>query len=414
MSARMADGWNYGEDPPKVVPLPLWAMPARLTDPTKIPPREWLYGTRLIRRFVTVTVAPGGTGKSMYAIGVGMCLATGKSFLRDTVFKQVNSWIMNLEDPMEELDRRVAAMMIRHNITREELEGRFFLHSGRDRRLTVAQLTDYGEITYPDKDAVIAAAQAAQIGHIVVDPFVKSHGLEENSNPHMDAAATAWAEIGQATGAAIDLIHHTRKGAVTDVDAARGGKALTDASRVSQTMAVMSPEEAEKLGVPDTKRWQYVRLDDAKANMAPRATDARWFQLEMIQLHNGTEEYPNGDNVASIAPWDPPAPFDGLTWPMISQILARIERGPSPGEMWTLTRRGRSNDRWAGNAFTGITDKSDGQKQSILSKWHDAGVLVEVEYKSPATRKLTAGLEVTTAKVLEMKAEASREVGENA
>ncbi len=404
----MADGWGYDETP-KVVNLPWRAMPARLPNPTDIGPREWLYGTRLIRRFVTVTVAPGGTGKSMYAIGVGMCLATGKSFLRDPVFRQVNSWIMNLEDPMEELDRRVAAMMIRHNITREELEGRLFLHSGRDRRLTVAKLTDYGEITYPDKDSVIAAAEAANIGHIVVDPFVKSHGLEENSNPHMDAAATAWAEIANATGAAIDLIHHTRKGAVTDVDAARGGKALTDASRVSQTMAPMTSEEAEKLGIPDAKRWQYVRLDDQKANMAPRATDARWFQLEMVQLHNGTEEYPNGDNVAAIAPWDPPTPFEGLTWPMISQVLARIERGPSPEEMWTLTRRGRANERWAGNAFSGIADKSDGQKQAILSQWHKAGVLEECEYHSPKSRKPAVGVVVVTAKVLEMKCELGRE-----
>ncbi len=71
----------------------------------------------------------------------------------------------------------------------------------------MAQRSDDGyTLQFPDKDALVAAARSASIGLIVVDPFVKSHLLEENSNPDMDAAATAWAEVGDATGAAILLV----------------------------------------------------------------------------------------------------------------------------------------------------------------------------------------------------------------
>ena len=118
----------------------------------------------------------------------------------------------------------------------DEVEGRLFLHSGRDRPVTIAagERDRRVSIAYPDKEALILAAREENISLIVVDPFIRSHRLEENSNPHMDAAAAAWAEVADATGAAVLLIHHTRKGPVQgDVEASRGGKALTDAARVA-------------------------------------------------------------------------------------------------------------------------------------------------------------------------------------
>lgn len=397
----MQDGWDY---PDNVVPLqnaaaPLMALPARLPDPNAIAPREWLYGTTLIRRFISVLVAPGGTGKSMLALGRAICLASGRGFLGDHVHHRVNSWVLNLEDPLEELERRVAAMMLRHDVRRDELDGRLFLNSGRDRPLTIATVADWGEIHYPDRDAVVVAARAAQIGHIVVDPFIKSHGLEENSNPHMDAAATAWAQIGQETGAAIDLIHHTRKanGQAVDVDSARGGKALTDASRVSQTLSVMSPEEAEELGIAPADRWRHVRLDDAKANMAPRAATARWFVLDMIALHNGTDDYPNGDNVAAIAPWTPPNVLAGASARELNVCLDAIAQGPAPDVLFTAGKRGGSA-RWVGSVLMDRLGISEQQARPIISAWLRSGLLFEDEYKHPEYRRAARGVRVDDSK----------------
>ena len=61
---RHVDGEN-------VVRLPLRATRARLPDPSSIPPRPWLYGTYLMRGFVSLLVSPGGVGKSQ----LGMMLA---------------------------------------------------------------------------------------------------------------------------------------------------------------------------------------------------------------------------------------------------------------------------------------------------------------------------------------------------
>lgn len=394
MSANPWDEWRGNT----VTNLPITIQPAALPHPSAIPPRQWLYGTRLIRRFVSVLVAPGGTGKSLYSVGVAMALASGKPILGEHVHHRVNTWCMNLEDPMDEINRRVAAMMIRHDLTRDDLDGRLFLHSGRDRRLVLAEKSSDGyDIIYPDKDGVIDAAQSQQIGAIFIDPFVKSHHLEENSNPDMDAAATAWAEVGDATGAAIFLVHHTRKGAVSDIDAARGGKALTDAARVGMTMATMSPEEAAELGIPDTERWQHVRVDDAKVNMAPKASRAQWFKLETQELGNGNDEYRHGDRVAAIAPWEPPNPVASAPISDLNIILDQIAAGPSPGILYSPSKRGGSA-RWCGTVAMEVLELTEGQANALVRQWLRSGLLTETKYRHEGLRRDVPGVLVDNAK----------------
>jgi hypothetical protein len=392
MSAAMEEQWDY-EPVRNVVALPLAIRPAALPLPSEIPPREWLYGTRLIRRFVSLLVAPGGTGKSMFAIGVAISLASGRPLFGDKIHRRVNSWVLNLEDPMDELDRRVAAVMLRHNVQAEELDGRLFLHSGRDRRLVVAQQADYGEIIFPDKEAIINAARLANIGYIVVDPFVKSHGLEENSNPHMDAAVTAWSEIAQETGAAIELVHHTRKGATVDADAGRGASALRDGARVTQTLSTMTQEEAQALGISEADRRRYVRLDDQKSNMAPPAAVARWFVMEMVSLGNATPEYPNGDNVAALVSWAPTRPMSTFTTAELNRVLDLIAAGPEPGVLYTRSAKGGSG-RWCGQPVMIELGIGEGQAKGIVEKWFETGLLFEDAYKHPTWRRLSRGVRV--------------------
>jgi hypothetical protein len=379
--------------------LPLTAEAASLPDAAAIPPREWLYGTRLIRRFVSVLAAPGGVGKSALALGVAVALATGREILGERVHHSVPVWVLNLEDPLEELHRRVAALMRLHKLPREALAGRLFLHSGRTRRLTMAALEPDSAIAHPDRTAVIDACLAAGIGLVVVDPFVKSHRLDENSNAHMDAAATAWAEVAQATGAAILLVHHVRKGAVGDVDAARGAKSLTDAARAAFLLSVMSPEEAQSLSVPERDRWRHVRLDDAKANLAPRGETARWFRLETVALGNFSPDYPNGDQVAAVTPWTPPSPFRGLSAADCNRALDLIAAGPGAGMAFSAHRTGRGGgERWAGRVLVQHFSHDEGAAARVIAAWLRSGLLEEAPYHDGQQRKTRLGVRVVDAK----------------
>lgn len=384
-------------------PSALVAVPARLPAPAAIPPRRWLIGTLLVRGFVTVLVAPGGVGKTALATAIALAVITGRDLLGDRVWDPGNAWIINLEDPLEEVERRVAAAMIRHSIPRDDVEDRLFLHSGRDRPVVLAALheVDGHTIVFPDRDALIYAMREEAVSLLVVDPFLRSHRLEENSNPHMDAAAAAWAQVADATGAAVLLIHHTRKGQglAGDIEGSRGAKALTDAARIGLLLSSMSVEEANALGVDPDERWRHVRLDMAKANLSPRADQARWFRLESVGLGNATETYPAGDHVQAIVPWTPIGPLADLSTPEINAVLDRIADAFNRAEPYAPDKRGSSGGaRWAGHVLMEDAGRTEPQAKAILKSWLANGLLEIVAITNPRDRKPMRGLRVIDVK----------------
>lgn len=378
-------------------PPPLLARAAPLPDPSAIPPREWLLGTRLVRRFVSLLVAPGGVGKSALALASAASLAAGRDILDEHVHHSVPAWVLNLEDPADEAHRRLAALMRLHGIADAELAGRLFLHHGRERRVVVAEQDGFGPVAFPDRDAVRDEASAHGIGLIVVDPFVKSHALSENDNGQMDAAATAWAEVAEHTGAAVLLVHHTRKAGANGPDlgaeAARGAKSLTDAARSAGVLSAMTAAEAEQLGVAPAERWRHVRLDDAKANLAPLAA-ARWFRLATVGLGNATPAYPHGDQVAAIEPWRPASPWAAHAPSELNQVLDQIAAGPAPGCRYAPTRRGRAQSRWVGCVLMRELGKTEGQAAAMVDAWLKSGLLAASAYHDAEQRRVRMGVSV--------------------
>ena len=142
--AQIGDAYQNNKPLPtaKVVPLragdgqktngKLVLRPARLPDPCSLNPRPWLYGTQLNRGYVTVLVAPGGTGKWRTRMAVALSLASHRSFLFDHIFASINVAYINLDDPMDELERRVAAVMIAHKITGKTLKAGYSSRTATD------------------------------------------------------------------------------------------------------------------------------------------------------------------------------------------------------------------------------------------------------------------------------------------
>jgi hypothetical protein len=377
---------------------PLVLHRARLPDPATIPPRKWLLGTQALRGYVSVLVAPGGTGKSAYAMTAALSLATGQKMLGIHVWERVNVAVIN-EDPMEELERRLAALIIRHRVDDTEVEGRYFLNSMEDDPVIIATKGPDGfTVVHPSEAALTEQIITNQIGFLVVDPFAESHTLEENSNPDMIAAASAWRRIARRTSSAIFLVHHVRKGANEGgIDAARGAKGLTDSARVGLLMQVMTETEAESLNIPTKERYTYVRIDDAKTNLSQRTDEARWFKLDTVELNNPTRDYPHGDKVVAIVPWRAPKLFSTTTPAQINEVLDLIAAGPEQGVLFGGTARGGS-ERWAGKVIRRICDVSDMQAQAMLDAWLSSGLLFLSEFKNPHTRKVINGLRVDNSK----------------
>ena len=110
----------------------LTAKPFVFRAEEQIPPRRWLYGRHLLRKFLSVDIAAGGIGKSSVKVVEALALATGRSLLNKPVHdgpKRV--WLYNLEDPAEETERRIAAACKWFNIHPDDIEDRLFVSSGR-------------------------------------------------------------------------------------------------------------------------------------------------------------------------------------------------------------------------------------------------------------------------------------------
>ena len=126
----------------------------------------------------SLTVAPGGVGKSALIVAEALAQVTGKSFLWDKPKSQLKVWVWNLEDPLEETYRRIAASCIRHGVSRADIEGRLFVNSGRDQRLVIAEMDhNKAKIMRPVVLAIVAEIKRLGIDVLVIDPFVSCHQL---------------------------------------------------------------------------------------------------------------------------------------------------------------------------------------------------------------------------------------------
>jgi RecA-family ATPase len=95
-----------------------------------IPARRWIYGQHYIRGHVSVLASAGGVGKTSLQIVEALCIGTGKPLLGEAIHEPCKVWIINLEDPLEEMQRRLAAAMLHYGVTAEEIRGRLFLDAG--------------------------------------------------------------------------------------------------------------------------------------------------------------------------------------------------------------------------------------------------------------------------------------------
>jgi hypothetical protein len=340
----------------------------------------------LLRGYATVLGSTGGVGKTALAIALALAFITGRrDILGQHVFVTGRVWLLTLEDDLAELERRVAAAMIAHGVKPEDVAGRLFINAGRERPVLLARRNEAGDFEVGADAALLADGIRSQgIGLTIIDPMVKSHALTENDNGHMDQLGALANTIASDTKSAILLPCHFRKGGGEDGarDAIRGGGALVDGARVARTLMPMTAKEAAAFAIPTDDAFRYVRITDAKANLAPKER-ALWFQLASIDLGNRDVHpaYRTGDSVQAAKAWTPPAPFDGLDLTVMERIFARLRECPEPGWFYSTTRQAKF---WAGSVIVDETGKTKAQAAAILDTWLKNGVLTEAGYKTPS------------------------------
>jgi hypothetical protein len=369
-------------DPPKVVAIStgkpvegraLTATPFEWRDEADIPRRQWLYGRHLIRKFLSVDVAAGGVGKSSLKIGEALALASGRDIYDQTLHEgPLKVWLYNLEDPLEETERRIHATARRFEFKPGDMGGNLYVDSGRDQRCVIAEETANGaRIIRPIVDAIIAELAERSIDVLIIDPFVSSHMVSENDNMAIDMVAKEWARIADVANCSINLVHHVRKqnGTEATADSARGASSLIGAARSVMVYNRMTPDEAEKVGVAAEEARFFFRVDNDKANLAPPGATT-WYRMNNVDLDNG-------DSVGVACAWTPPDLFAGIT----STHLMRVQKAIGAGN-WRENPQAKA---WAGypvaEALMMDADDRKDRKRigAMIREWVKNGVLEVVD-----------------------------------
>ena len=370
------DGSIEIPDAPKDAPEAAqdWPTLYDMFDEASIEPRRWIYGHHYLRSFVSVLASAGGVGKTSLQIVEALAIVTGRPLLGEDVKERTNVWIVNLEDPIEEIQRRVLAAMKHYNIQADEVRGRLFVNAGRDFSLKFGTQTRDGVV--PNEALVehlLKKIPEKEIGVVFIDPFVGAHNINENDNMAVNAIVAEIRKVADVTRCAIGLVHHIRKGNGEDanIDSVRGAGSLIGAARAARVVNRISADEASRVGIDEAEARSIFRVDDGKSNLAPPADKALYRKMIGVKIDNG-------EWIGVCVSFQLPDIFDGVTGKDARKAQKIVADAHSGGEP---LRESSQSSQWVGVPIADmlgidITDKNGKAKVSLIVKtWLRTNVL---------------------------------------
>ncbi|MDI6028324.1 bifunctional DNA primase/polymerase [Corticibacterium sp. UT-5YL-CI-8] len=378
--------------PQPTEPQPISATPFNWIDPKTLPRREFAFGSHYIRKYVSVTVAPGGLGKTANSIVDSLAMTSGRSLAGTKPPNRLKVWLFNAEDPRDELERRIMAACIHYKLKPADIAGHLFLDTGREQELVIA-IDDKKagvRIQQPIVEAVVQQIQENAIDVMIVDPFVSTHSVNENDNGAIDKVAKLWAQIADRTNCSIDIVHHLRK--VSDreatVEDARGAVSLIGAARSVRVLNRMSDEQAAQAGIAGEERFGFFSVTYGKSNLTPLSHRLDWRRLESVPLGNGRGLSKPQDHAPVVTEW---------RWPSAEEVAGNL----SADQIEAIRVAVNNSDfkesprakNWVGLAVAyalGLDVEDDPQRKKaavVVKALIKEGVLVKKEEKDPIRRE---------------------------
>jgi RecA-family ATPase len=225
----------------------------------------------MIAGTVGALIAPGGAGKSWFALEIAIALAGGPDFLGVGIRQTGDVLYLSAEDPALAIQHRLHTVSYAVRDTVDDIAAHLEIVSlmGRPVDLNLK----------PWSDAVKKMAKGRRL--VILDTLRRFHCADENNGGEMASLLGILEGIAGDTGASILFLHHAGKGSVLNgggdiQQASRGSSVLTDNVRGGQiNLAGMTETEAKNYGVAD--RGSYVRVVQSKVNFGGRSLD-RWLQ----------------------------------------------------------------------------------------------------------------------------------------
>ena len=350
----------------------------RFADLLNIPPRQWVHGTDALKGEVTMVPAPGGVGKSSTVLVMLLSMVTGRALLGRETYGKHKAMLWSGEDGRVEIGRRLSAAMKHYKITEEDIGDRLHIVTHDDLPLTVAhenQKQAQGQPTLvvnkTDVDYLIGYMRDNGIEVAAFDPLVEAHQLDENNNSHAHMVMQAFKKVALMASAAVILVHHVGKGSLRDdskgdpADAARGATAFINAARVSIALKQMSLSDAGSFRIDNPS--DYAEIIDAKANLSRRGVGGqRWIEKISVNIGNGTDVYPDGDDVGVVRKWTPTAEMKlSLAENLMSVLTALMDEHTKHEEEGAgFIFQHEQNSHWAGKKIAEVLNLPIGEEGS--------------------------------------------------
>lgn len=220
---------------------------------------------------VGAIVGPGGTGKSFLAIGIGAVVGCGVGMLGEMFHSEKKGKVTIYfgEDSRAIVLDRLHSF--RQNLSQETIElfdKNVTIVSGQG---SLCQLMDKNGDHGEFYDVFLEAACSARL--LILDPFSRLHGADENDNAAMTRMLQILESISKKTGATILIVHHTGKAATYNAagemgnqGASRGASALSSGLRWQVNMWTPNSKEATDLGIENIQQKFWVRTALVKSN----------------------------------------------------------------------------------------------------------------------------------------------------
>lgn len=280
---------SYSEESPLIV-APLELKTFFNTEPE---PLDFLWAGGPLAGTVGALIAPGGAGKSFFALQAAIAIAAKEQPQADLLdIEPTKGGIVDyyaLEDPMPVLWHRLHAIGSHLPPTaREAVQKNLRL------RPMVGQLGF--DLVNPDPDFIPVApiahaiiAESTDSRLIILDTLSRAHSYDENKNGEMALLLRTLEYIAKETSATVLFLHHTNKGSAregqgAEQQSARGASALIDNARWAafvQTMTekeshvFFAPHETEPIG--NDGRKFYLRYGVNKQNYGSHENDT-WYE----------------------------------------------------------------------------------------------------------------------------------------
>ena len=211
---------------------------------------------------VGALIAPGGAGKSFWALEAAVYLSTlcKHNLMGLHAEKGGRVVLLSLEDP--QVVTKTRAYKITHSLTPE-------LRDLISENLDIVDLFGCESDLMDDEFFSNAIEYCAGARLVIIDTLSRAHRLDENKNGEMSQLMSRMDSMAQKTGATVLFIHHISKssnkeGAGNKATASRGASVLVDNARWVGFLQQMTKED--KSSVPENERWRYVKWGVSKIN----------------------------------------------------------------------------------------------------------------------------------------------------